>query len=112
MPIRAAATLTGLAPTNIDSHTYILVDIDNAAPDGTDPAGLNTAFLQQTRPAGWGGGNYEMDTRVSQNTGLATGNTTTVAQTMLLGLRDIPTMSIVMDRDDFAGSRGIYSNAG
>ncbi|MGC6466692.1 MAG: lamin tail domain-containing protein [Akkermansiaceae bacterium] len=112
MPIRAAATLTGLAPTNIDSHTYILVDIDNAAPDGTDPAGLNTAFLQQTRPAGWGGGNYEMDTRVSQNTGLATGHTTTVAQTMLLGLRDIPTMSIVMDRDDFAGSSGIYSNAG
>ena len=111
-PIRAAATKPGLAPTNIDSHTYILIDIDGAGADGTDPAGLNTPFLQQTRPAGWGSGNYNMDTRVSRSTATATGHTTTTAQTMLLGLRDIPTFSIVMDRDDFAGGSGIYSNAG
>lgn len=110
-PLRAAATKAGFAPTNIDSQTYILLDIDNAAPDGTDPAGLNTSFLQQTRPPGWGGGDYNMDTRISQDTTQATGHPTSIAQTMLLGLRDIPTVSIVMDRDDFAGSSGIYSNA-
>ena len=29
---------------------------------------------------------------------------------MLQGLRDIPTLSIAMDSDDFAGSNGIYTN--
>jgi hypothetical protein len=111
-PLRAAATKAGFAPTNIDAHTYILLDIDNANADGTDPAGLNTALLQQTRPSGWGGGNYDMDTTVSQNTTPATGHATSTAQTMLLGMRDIPTFSVVMDRDDFAGGSGIYSNAG
>ena len=110
-PLRAAAVKSGLAPTNIDAHTYILLDIDNANADGTDAAGLNTQFLQQTRPAGWGSGDYNMDTRVSKSTALATNHPTTTAQTMLLGMRDIPTVSITMDRDDFAGDNGIYSNA-
>ena len=65
--------------------------------DGTDAAGLNTGFIQQTRPAGWGNlssGDYNMDTAVSKSTTRATGHGTSTAQTMLLGLRDIPTISI------------------
>jgi len=113
--VRAAAVKTGFAPTNIDTQTYVLLDIDNANPDGTDPAGLNTPFLQQTQPAGWGNlssGDFNMDTDVSKSTSTASGHTTSTAQTMLLGMRDIPTISIAMDRDDFSGGNGIYSNSG
>ncbi|MGI9244500.1 MAG: lamin tail domain-containing protein, partial [Verrucomicrobiales bacterium] len=111
--IRAAAVKSGFAPTDIDAHTYILLDIDNANLDGTDSAGLNTPFIQQTMPPGWGGlasGDYNMDTVVSKSTTTATGHQTSTAQTMLRGMRDIPTISIAMDRDDFAGGNGIYSN--
>ena len=113
-PLRAAATKAGFAPTNIDSQTYILLDIDNANPNGTDTAGLNTQFLQQTQPAGWGNltsGDYNMDTTVSQATATATDHPTSTAQTMLLGLRDIPTISIAMNRADFSGNNGIYTNS-
>ena len=110
--VRAAAVKVGFAPTNIDTHSYFLFDIDNANANGTDSAGLNTPFLQQTRPSGWGGGDYNMDTRISQEAASASGHATSTAQTMLLGLRDIPTFSIAMHRDDFNGRNGINSNAG
>ncbi|MFT5853324.1 MAG: hypothetical protein ACI8XO_000565 [Verrucomicrobiales bacterium] len=112
--VRAAAVQTGFAPTDIDTHTYFLLDIDNANTDGTDTAGLNTPFLQQTRPAGWGNlssGDFNMDTRVSKATATASGHTTSTAQTMLKGMRDIPTISIAMNRDDFSGGSGIYFNS-
>ena len=91
-----------------------MLDIDNANPNGTDTAGLNTQFLQQTQPAGWGNltsGDYNMDTTVSQATATATDHPTSTAQTMLLGLRDIPTISIAMNRADFSGNNGIYTNS-
>ena len=113
--LRAAATKSGFAPTNIDSQTYILLDIDNANSDGTDAVGLNTQFIQQTQPPGWGNltsGDYNMDTRVSTSTDTATNHSTSTAQTMLLGMRDIPTISIAMNRADFSGSNGIYTNSG
>lgn len=112
--IRAAATKSGFAPTNVDAHTYILLDIDNANPDGSDPAGLNAAFLQQTQPAGWGSlssGDYNMDPNVSEETDAASGHASSTAQTLLKGMRDIPTISISMNRDDFSGSGGIYTNS-
>ena len=112
--LKASATKSGFTPTNIDCQTYLLFDIENARPDGTDPAGLNTAFLEQNQPPGWGNlssGDYRMDTRVSKSTSLATGHQDTIAQTMLKGLRDIPTISIAMDRADFSGRSGIYTNS-
>ena len=112
--VRAAAVKTGFSPTNVDCNTYFLLDIDNANSDGTDAAGLNAPFLQQVQPAGWGNlssGDFSMDTSVSKSTASATGHPTTTAQTMLKGMRDIPTVSIVMNRDDFSGGNGIYSNS-
>lgn len=112
--VRASASKAGFASTNIDTQSYVLLNIDGANPDGTDAAGLNTSFLQQTKPAGWGNltsGDYNMDTRVTKSTGVATNHTTTTAQTMLKGMRDIPTISIVMNRADFSGSNGIYTNS-
>jgi hypothetical protein len=113
--LRAAAVKTGFAPTNIDTHSYILLDIDGANADGSDAAGLNTPFLQQTQPAGWGNlssGDFNMDTNVTKSTAIATGHATTTAQTMLHGMRDIPTISVAMNRNDFSGGSGIYSNSG
>jgi len=113
--IRAAAVKTGFAPTNVDCNTYVLLDIDNANPDGTDSSGLNAPFLQQAQPAGWGNlssGDFNMDPRVSQSTSPANGHPGSTAQTMLKGMRDIPTVSLVMNRDDFSGGNGIYSNSG
>ncbi|MDA7668554.1 chitobiase/beta-hexosaminidase C-terminal domain-containing protein, partial [bacterium] len=112
--LKASATKAGFTPTNIDCQTYLLFDIENARSDGTDPAGLNTAFLEQNQPPGWGNlssGDYRMDTRVSKSTSLATGHQDTIAQTMLKGLRDIPTISIAMDRANFSGGNGIYTNS-
>ena len=86
-PLRAAAVKSGLSPTDIDTHSYFILDIDGAAADGTDPGGFNTSFIE-------GSG---MDTEVSKATATATGHTTSTAQTMLLGLRDIPTVSIAKD---------------
>jgi len=111
--IRAVAVKSGLTPTGIDAHTYILLDIDTATTDGTDFAGLNTPFLEQSQPAGWGNlasGDFNMDPAVSKSISVASGHSTSTAQTMLLGLRDIPTVSISMNRDDFSGVNGIYSN--
>ncbi|NWK54990.1 lamin tail domain-containing protein [Verrucomicrobiaceae bacterium N1E253] len=112
--VRAAAVKAGYAPTTVDTRTYLLLDIDHANADGTDSSGLNTAFLQQTQPAGWGSltsGDYNMNTAVSQSTATATHHSTSTAQTMLLGMRDIPTLSIAMNHADFSGSNGIYTNS-
>ena len=113
--IRAAAVKVGLVPTNVDCNSYFLLDIDGAASNGIDTSGLNLPFLQQSQPAGWGNltsGDYDMDSEVSQETTTATGHATSTAKTMLEGMRDIPTISIVMNRDDFSGSNGIYTNSG
>ena len=115
-PIRAAAILPGLQSSNVDTHTYFLLDTDHAGTNGLDPAGLNARFLSQRTPSGWGSlasGDYNMDTAVSRSTQTSTAHGgLSVAQAMLKGMRDIPTISIAMDRDDFAGGNGIYSNPG
>ncbi|MFP6898099.1 MAG: lamin tail domain-containing protein [Roseibacillus sp.] len=115
-PLRAAARQAGLQSSNIDTHTYILLDTENANSTGVDPAGLNTPFLRQVQPSGWGNlasGDYNMDVTVTRSSGASTGHRRlTVSQAMLKGMRDIPTISIAMDRNDFAGGNGIYSNPG
>ena len=113
--IRAAASKTNHAIQNSTTHTYILLDIDGANTNGTDAAGLNTPFLQQTQPAGWGSlssGDFNMDTRISRSTSSSTNHGgLSVAQAMLQGMREIPTISISLPKDDFSGGSGIYSNS-
>jgi len=124
--LRAAAVKTSFAPTNIDTQTYILIDIPGAGPDGFDPGGLNAVILEQTQPAGYptladgdsrteDDGDYDMDQTISKSTDLAQGfpSGTTRAQALVQGLVDIPTLSIAMAIDDFAGpDNGIYTHAG
>lgn len=113
--LRAAASLTNFAPSTTTTNTYVLLDISGANPNGSDPAGLNTSFLSQTQPAGYGGlssGDFNMDPDITQSTASSAGHGgLTVAQAMLQGMRDIPTISIALPKDDFSGSNGIYFNS-
>jgi len=110
--IRAAATKTNYAIQNSTTHTYILLDIDGAGNDGSDPGGLNTPFLTQTQPAGYGplsSGDYNMDTRISRSTSSSTNHVgKSIAQAMLEGMREIPTISIALPKDEFSSTNGIY----
>lgn len=113
--IRAAAVAPGYSPSPTETHSYFLLDIDGASTNGSDPAGLNTPFLQQTQPQGWSNlasGDYNMDTSVTRSTAPSSGHPgLTVAQAMLQGMRDIPTISISLPKEDFAGPNGIYTNS-
>ncbi|MGC6582254.1 MAG: lamin tail domain-containing protein [Akkermansiaceae bacterium] len=113
--LRAAASLTNFDPSATLTNTYLLLDISGANPNGTDSAGLNTPFLTQTQPAGYGGlssGDFNMDPEISQSTAASAGHGgLTVAQAMLQGMRDVPTISIALPKDDFSGSNGIYFNS-
>ena len=114
-PVRAAATMAGLAPTNIDTHTYVLLDIDNADTDGSRCRGSEHAIPATNAAARLGKpllrrfqhGHHGVE--IDRNHRPTTASST--AQAMLHGLRDIPTISIAMDQDDFSGSNGIYTNS-
>ena len=92
--IRAAAYASGLAPSNIDTKTFLFVDDivrQPAAPPGF--------------PSSWGGApaaDYEMDPEIT--------NSATYRQAVRTGLSAIPFMSLSLPVADMFGSRGIYSN--
>lgn len=109
--IRSAATANGLSPSDREVHTYLLLDIDNANANGTDTNGLNNPILQQTRPDGYGtfpSGDYNMDTRITRSTAQSPGhNGLTIAQAMLQGFKETPSISISMPAADFVN---LYAN--
>jgi hypothetical protein len=98
--LRAAAFRTGLEPTDVDTQTYIF--LQDVIRQPINPAGFPAQWVdpaQPTIPA-----DYEMDPDVVNNP--------LYNDEILQGLRDIPTMSIVMDPDDLFGTQsGIYTNS-
>ena len=110
--IRSAATANKFAPSPREAHTYLLLDIDNARANGTDSNGLNNPILQQTRPPGYGtfpSGDYNMDTRITRSTAPSPGhNGLTIAQAMLQGFKETPSISISMPATDFVN---LYANS-
>ncbi len=91
--LRAAAFRAGFGPTNVDTHTYIFAaDVVLQTGEGF--------------PGSWGGtaADYEMDPNVVDHEDYR--------DTIVADLQTIPTLSIVMDRDDLFGPRGLYSNTG
>jgi len=90
--LRAVAVKPGWMSSNIDTHTYIFLDDVIAQPKY--PPGFPTG--------GWGhaGPDYQMDPVVVD----------AYSSTIKDDMRSIPTVSMVMDRDDWFGSKGIYVN--
>jgi len=92
--LRAIAIKPGWKPTNMDAQTYIF--LDDVIRQPIRPAGF---------PANWGHtgtGDYEMDPQVVNNS--------RYRNTIKDDLMSVPTLSLVMDVDDWFGSKGIYIN--
>lgn len=103
--LRAAAYKTDYLPTDVGTHSYIFLD----------------DVLTQTKPPGypdrWGDGepgdpagidaDYDMDTDVIGPGDLFGG---IYANTIKDDLKAVPTISLVMNFEDFLGSEGFYMN--
>ncbi|HCO95395.1 MAG TPA: hypothetical protein DIU00_15835, partial [Phycisphaerales bacterium] len=88
--LRAVAVKPGWIPSNVDTHTYIF--LDDVIEQPKYPPGFPTG--------GWGhaGPDYQMDPVV----------VSAYSGTIKDDMKSIPTLSLVMDMDDWFGSKGIY----
>ncbi len=106
--LRAIAFKPGWKSTNVDTHTYIFPDdVIRQATNPTTGAQVTPAGC----PASWGSaaGDYQMDPDVvGQNGKDIFGGL--YAQTIRDDLKAVPTICLVMNTDDWFGSRGIYIN--
>lgn len=98
--VRGIALKQGFEPTNVATHTYLFVD--DIARQPAQPKGWPEDWGTNGEVPGRVVADYEMDPRVMDN---ALPN-----YSLRDALLDIPTLSIVMNRDDFIGSNGIYTN--
>ena len=98
MPVKAIAYKANYVSTNIDTHTYILVDSVVAQTSS------NTQSLYGL-PANWGGQSpyYGLDNNANYSS-------PTTHPTMKDDLKTVPSLSIAIDTDDMFGGSGIYSN--
>lgn len=96
MAVKAIAYKAGFVSTNIDTHTYILVD---------SVAGQTASSTQSLYglPPNWGGQApyYGMDNNANVDPNEVTED-----------LKTVPSLSIAIDTNDMFGSSGIYSNPG
>jgi len=90
--LRAVVIKPGWLPSNVDTHTYIF--LNDVVEQPKYPPGFPTG--------GWGhaGPDYQMDPIVVN----------AYSSTIKDDMKSIPTMSLVMNRDDWFGSKGIYVN--
>ena len=97
--IRARAFKDGLEPSNVETATYIFIDdVISQSPNGERPTGWPTPNTSQAL-------DYGMDSTIV--------NSGTWGPQLEQALKQVPSMSIVMDIDDFIGSsNGIYTHAG
>ncbi len=99
--LRALAFKAGLAPTNIDTHTYLFTE-DVASQ-------TRQATLSQGFPTNWGSrsSDYGIDPDVVGPNDRFDGVYT---DSFADNLRGLPTLSLVLDIEDMFGTNGIYSN--
>ena len=107
--LRAMAFKAGWKSTNVDTHTYLFLDsvICQAANPTTRDQVPPTGY-----PVSWGSvtGDYQMDPDVvGQNSRDIFGGL--YAGTIREDLKAVPTISLVMNKDDWFGAKGIYLNA-
>ena len=103
--LRAAAFKADWLPTNIDTHTFIF--LNHVIQQATDP-GTGAQVVPPDCPTTWPGGSYS---------GAVTGDYQVDPDvvgpyigTIRNDFKAIPTLSVVMDRDDWFGAEGIYVN--
>ena len=106
--LRAMAFLPGWKSTNVDTHTYIF--LDDVIKQATNPA-TGAQVAPPGYPSSWGSvtGDYQVDPDVVGQNGRDRFNGL-YANTIIDDLKTAPTISLVMDIDDWFGSRGIYIN--
>ena len=106
--LRAMAFKPGWKSTNVDTHTYIFLDdVNRQATHPTTGAQVTPAGY----PTSWGSvtGDYQVDPDVVGQNGTDIFGRL-YARTFKDDMKAVPTISLVMDRDDWFGSRGIYIN--
>ncbi len=106
--LRAVAFKPGWKSTNVDTHTYIF--LDDVIRQATNPA-TGAQMTPAGYPASWGSvtGDYQVDPDVvGQNGSDNFGGL--YAETIRDDMKAVPTISLVMDKDDWFGNRGIYIN--
>ncbi|MEX2187493.1 MAG: lamin tail domain-containing protein [Pirellulales bacterium] len=97
--LRAAAFKTGFEQTNVDTQSYIF--LQDVIHQPANPAGFPSTWSDGSTTIA---GDYQMDPDVVGNP--------LYSDEIIQGLRDIPTISIVMDPDDLFGAQnGIYTNS-
>ncbi|MBN1673701.1 MAG: lamin tail domain-containing protein [Kiritimatiellae bacterium] len=97
--LRAAAFKGGYDPTDVDTHTYIF--LDDVLTQPARPAGFPSKWWKVSQSFA---ADYQMDPAVVNDT--AHGYAAMVTD----ALTSIPTLSIVMKKDDIFGSRGWLMN--
>ena len=106
--LRAMAFLPGWKSTNVDTHTYIF--LGDVIKQATNPA-TGSQVAPPGYPSSWGSvtGDYQVDPDVvGQNGTDRFGGL--YANTIIDDLKSAPTISLVMDKDDWFGNKGIYIN--
>jgi hypothetical protein len=101
--LRAAAFLDGWRASRVKTHTYVLLgEVIHQRRESALAAGFPTNWNSQLA-------DYGLDPRIIGPAGQdAFGGK--YAATLEEDLRSLPSMSVVMDRDDMFGAQGIYSN--
>jgi hypothetical protein len=106
--LRAVAYRLGWVPTNVDTHTYIFPG--HVVTQATDPQ-TGAQVTPSGFPASWGSapGDYQVDPDVVGQNGKDKFNGL-YAKTIQDDLKSVPTVSLVMNKDDWFGPKGIYIN--
>jgi hypothetical protein len=112
--LRTVAFKPGWLSSNVDTQTYIF--LDDVIKQATDP-GTGAQVIPPGYPTTWPGGShsgsttgdYQVDPDVvgQDGTDIFGG---LYADTIRDDLKSVPTISLVMDKDDWFGSQGIYIN--
>ncbi|MBN1816333.1 MAG: CotH kinase family protein, partial [Sedimentisphaerales bacterium] len=104
--LRAAAFKTNWLATNIDTHTYLF--LDDVIHQATNPA-TGAQVTPDGYPTSWGSvtGDYQMDPDIVDPDGLYGSQ---YAHTIKDDLKSVPSLVIVMNKDNWFGSSGIYIN--
>ncbi|HIJ52805.1 MAG TPA: hypothetical protein HPP66_06580, partial [Planctomycetes bacterium] len=106
--LRAVAVKTGWLDSAVETHSYYF--LDDVITQATDPI-TGAQVTPEGYPTSWGSvtGNYQVDPDV-----VGQGGTDIFgglyANTIKDDLKAVPTISVVMDKDDWFGGTGIYIN--